>query len=428
MREVIPEIRLKTTRFHNGERFPVLLDRRGIPLCEPTYYLATERHQAVNTLEGKARTLAMVHNFLRAYEIDFRTRLPEGRVFEQSEASALNHHLRTIGRRSEKIRARIRSKHSDYQVKEIVEAAEWHRRRLWAANYLEWLIPGLIHKLKLPPDRSMRIESELAKARLLIVHDRIPPPNPTPAALSIEQGFVLLDALRPGSGVNPFPEVQQFRNFALILTYCDTGLRRSEVLALKGEDLSARGLAPSLNLVRRPNDPDELRSRPPSVKTMPRRIPITPILHGVLTEYIERHRRPIALARTRREKEALNRLKSNPYIFVSSQGTALSFSGVHKIFDKLRMQTIELPVHLSPHALRRTWNDLFLELRGDKLGPRETQIREFLMGWVRGSAQSDRYAQQSTGRQATRAIVNQQREWMTMYEAWKVRREALNDT
>jgi integrase len=428
MREVIPEIRLKTTRFRGGERFPVLLDKRGLPLCEPISYLAGMRHQAVNTLEGKARTLAMVHNFFRAYEIDFRTRLPEGRVLEQFEASALRHHLRTIGRRTETIHTRKRSKQPDYQVKEIVEAHEWQRRRLWVADYLEWLVHGLIHKLALPPNGSQRIIAELKKARVLVAKKGGRAAKPAPAALSVEQGFVLLDAIRPGSEANPFPEVHQFRNLALILTYWDTGLRRSEVLTLKGEDLSARGRAPALNLVRRPNDPDELRSRPPSVKTMPRRIPITPILHGVLMEYIERHRRAIAVAKTRREKQALNRLKSNPYIFVSSQGTALSFSGVHKIFDRLRMQTIDLPVNLSPHTLRRTWNDLFLELRGDKLGPRETQLREFLMGWVRGSAQSDRYAWQSTEREASRAIVDQQREWMAMYREWKARREELNES
>jgi hypothetical protein len=38
MREIIPEFHTRMVRFRNGERFPVVLDRRGLPLCEPVFY------------------------------------------------------------------------------------------------------------------------------------------------------------------------------------------------------------------------------------------------------------------------------------------------------------------------------------------------------------------------------------------------------
>jgi integrase len=187
--------------------------------------------------------------------------------------------------------------------------------------------------------------------------------------------------------------------------------------------LSPQHAAPTLNLERHPGDPKDSRARPPSVKTMPRVVPITPILHAVLWEYITVHRRKLEVSfRARGDKAALRRLKSHSYIFVGSQGAPLSQSSVYKIFETLRMRTGGLPVNLTPHALRRTWNDIFTELGRDTLGPREAQIREYLMGWVRGSRQPAHYARLSTQREAARAMLEMQRQWMAQrveMKKWK---------
>ena len=62
---------------------------------------------------------------------------------------------------------------------------------------------------------------------------------------------------------------------------------------------------------------------------------------------------------------------------------------------------------------------MFTELGQEQLGPRETQIREYLMGWVRGSRQAGHYARLSTQREAARAIREMQSEWMTRCEEMK---------
>jgi integrase len=422
MREIVPEYRVKIARFGSGERFPLILDRAGMPLCEPVPYLWHRRSQgrALNTLESNARTLAMVHDFLRANDIDFRVRVPERRVLDYAEAVALAEHLRTIGRRTATIRMRLKAKHPDLPVAEIVDLQEWHRRRWRAAHYVDWLVDRARRELNLPTIEYARITEELEKAKLLIFDGRKPPNDPSPPALSLKQSLLLLDAIRPGSDTNPFSEALQFRNFALIGTYWENGLRRSEVLGLQGPELSPPQEPPALRLLRHPGDRTDSRARPPAVKTMPRTVPITPLLHGVLTEYMSVHRRRLeASFRKRGDKAALRRLNSHPYIFVGSRGAPLSQSGVYKIFETLRMRTVGLPVNLTPHALRRTWNDIFTELGREKLGPREAQIREYLMGWVRGSRQVDHYAKLSTQRAAAQAIAEMQREWMARREAAK---------
>jgi integrase len=426
MHEIVPEHRIKVVRFNSGERFPVVLDRAGMPLCEPVPYLWRRRNEgrALNTLESNARTLAMVHDFFRANDIDFRVRVPAGRVLDQAEASALADHLRTIGKRTETIQTRLRAKYPDLPVVEIVNLQEWHRRRWRAAHYVEWLVDRVRRELDLPTIEFARITDELEKAKLLIFDGRKPPNNPPQAALSLKESLLLLDTIRPGSDTNPFPEAIQFRNFAMISTYWENGLRRSEVLGLKGVDLSPQHAPPTLNLVRHVGDDEDSRARPPSVKTMPRIVPITPLLHGVLWEYLTVHRRKLEVSfRERGDKAALRRLKSHSYIFVGSQGAPLSQSGVYKIFETLRMtlrmRTGGLPVSLTPHALRRTWNDMFTELGRENLGPREAQIREYLMGWVRGSKQPAHYARQSTQREAARLMLEMQRQWMARGEEMK---------
>jgi integrase len=153
---------------------------------------------------------------------------------------------------------------------------------------------------------------------------------------------------------------------------------------------------------------------------MPRIVPITPLLHGVLWEYLAVHRRKLeASFREKGDKAALRRLKSHSYIFVGSKGAPLSQSGVYKIFETLRMRMGDLPVNVTPHALRRTWNDIFTELGQETLGPRETQIREYLMGWVRGSKQPAHYARLSTQREAARIILEMQRQWIAQREEMK---------
>jgi integrase len=405
------------TRFVSGERFPLVLDSRSVPLASPITYLTKYRTQAVTTIEDKARTLVMVHNFMHAHGIDLRKRVPEGRILDQREIETLSNYLRSIGPRTEAIRTRDELNNCTDRARRTVQGHEWHRRRLRTLAYLTWLVDELTSTLSTA--HYQRIEIELGKLGLGLVPDRKPPDKIAPPALSSEQGLVLLDAIRPGSELNPFSKAQQFRNFALIMTYLELGLRRSEVLGLRCEDLSDRNADRVLKLVRRPDDPDELRARPPGIKTMPRPLPISPILHGVLWEYITHHRRMIEVElRSRGDMAALRRFKNNPYLFVSSIGSPLSSSSVYKIFDKLRMQVADLPTYLSPHALRRRWNDSFLELgREDDDDGRRTRLREFLMGWVKGSRQTARYSQRATQREAGKAILEMQREMMRLREA-----------
>ncbi|MGX1167098.1 integrase [Bradyrhizobium sp. USDA 372] len=409
---ILPEFRAKTVRFESGERFPVVVDRSGMPLWDSVAYLWRRRMRgrAVNTLDGNARTLALVHNFLRTRDIDFRVRVRKGRVLDGAEALELSEYLRTIGPRTAAIIERAKEKNPNISAPDTVEGQEWYRRCRCAASYIKQLAGEARDQADLTAIERTSVTEEIENATLLIVDGVVARKSGPQPALTREQRLVLLEAMLPGSATNPFQAAYQFRNFALISTYWENGLRRSEPLGLMGKHLSPGGGPPILTLERRPHERQDIRARAPSVKTMPRLLPITTLLHNVLWEYITDHRRKLVAEQG--GAAALRRLKSHEYIFVSSQGGPLSLSAVYKIFDALRMRTEGLPLGLTPHALRRTWNDMFTELGQERLGPRETEIREYLMGWARGSRQPAHYARLSAEREAARVIVEMQREWM----------------
>ncbi|MET4717148.1 integrase [Bradyrhizobium japonicum] len=414
-----PEFHVKMVRFESGEHFPLILGRDGVPLREPVFFFEKDRHFAFNTLDGKARVVAMVHDFLQERGIDLRGRVRQGLVLKILEATSLKNRLRAIGPRTVLIRERQQQKTRATPKIPIVGGHEGSHRRRRAAQYLKWSSERIRDELGLPVAERESVKSELAKLKELLVDQAKSMAQPLLPALSMEQSFVLLDAIRPESPTNPFPS-QQFRNFVLLLAFWETGLRKSEILGLEVGDLSPTGVPPTLKLVRRPNYKKDTRARPAALKTMPRTVPITPVLHACLAYYINEHRRKIEFTlRDQGDKAGVKRFKSHAFIFVGARGAPLSSSGVQKIFATLGMRIRELPAQFSPHALRRTWNDLFTELSAERLGPRETQIREHLMGWVRGSRQSAHYAMRTTQRQAAEVVQQMQRDWVARWKEMK---------
>ncbi|MBR0950336.1 site-specific integrase [Bradyrhizobium canariense] len=406
-------------RFESGELFPAILDRSGVPLREPVFFFEKERHFAFNTLDAKARVVAMVHDFLQERGIDLRDRVRQGLLLQVLEATSLGKRLRSIGPRTDLIRERQQQKTRSTPKIPIVGGHEWSHRRRRTVQYLKWLSERICDELRLPVAERESVKAELAKLNELLVDQAKSMAQPVLPALSMEQGFALLDAILPDLPANPFPS-QQFRNFVLILAFWETGLRKSEILGLEVGDLSPTGSPPTLKLVRRPNYKKDTRARPAALKTMPRTVPITPVLHACLVHYINEHRRKVEFAlRDQGDKAGVKRFKSHAFIFVGARGAPLSCSGLQKIFATLGMRIPELPAQFSPHALRRTWNDLFTELSAERLGPRETQIREYLMGWVRGSRQSAHYAMRTTQRQAAEAVQQLQRDWVARWKETK---------
>ena len=210
----------------------------------------------------------------------------------------------------------------------------------------------------------------------------------------------LLEIIRPGHPENPFRCKNQHRNHALILLYSKLGIRLSEALILKGQDLDLHGAEPGIVVHRRADDPDDTRADPPLVKTNGRLLPIDEELRDVLLDWITVHRS---------DRSKYPGAKKIPYVFVSSCGTPLGKRSVSAIFKLLASKPgLE---GLSAHPVRHRWNDAFSELCTETNVPEEKEesMRANLMGWKKGSKMAQTYTQRSTRKAASEASLALQR-------------------
>ncbi|WP_172980246.1 site-specific integrase [Tardiphaga sp. P9-11] len=192
-----------------------------------------------------------------------------------------------------------------------------------------------------------------------------------PEGLSKEAVERLRQVIDPNHPENPFTSAVRFRNYVIVRLLLELGMRRGELLGIKLGDCAINS-ASTITLHRRPDDPEDPRPYKPATKTLPRKLRLSGELAELLYDLIMRDRREIP------------GVHRHPFLIVSNQdGAAMSLSNINKILTDIRTRVPGLPVELSPHLLRHTWNDEFSEeMDRKKVTPEmELKYRMYLMGW-----------------------------------------------
>lgn len=181
---------------------------------------------------------------------------------------------------------------------------------------------------------------------------------------------------------NPFrSEFVRDRNYLIWRFLVDTGMRRGELVWTRVDyvDYATR------------------RVRIWKSKTFPRTVPISERASAAFHEFVMRHWSKIPEKR-----------RAHGFLFVGKDGKPLTTDAINHMFNVIRKRVPGAPQALTPHALRRTWNDRFSAKvdaapDGDRPTPeQEKQIRNRLMGWVQGSEMGARYARRYIREQADR--------------------------
>lgn len=87
-------------------------------------------------------------------------------------------------------------------------------------------------------------------------------------------------------------------------------------------------------------------------------------------------------------------------------GDQLSERRINQIFEEIRESHPEIPDWLTPHTLRRTWNEILSRridvMTGDDRWSEETErrVRNRLMGWSESSQMAGKYLRRHTKRKA----------------------------
>jgi integrase len=386
------EMQLRICLFPSGERFPVLLDLDGFPVSLPTRYIIDcHRQSATNTKTVILRTVWDFYAWAQQQtpKLDLESRLRTTDLLTSPEVTSLARFLR-MQRKSgivsfpvgdvgpgEGIAILSNNTFNTYlgRVKAFV---------LWAAQFLT------------PISTASKEYEALIKrfdAEMLNWTRR-----PQRYGLTPDQQAELINFVHPDYPANPFNKPVRFRNYVIVRTLLETGLRRGELCKLRLGDLHLRGsIDPYIEPRRRPNDRLDPRVNEPQVKTRGRIIPIRPSLKDDLFEYLQQHR---------------GKGVRHPYLITDpSNGHPLNVWSIDYIFDRVRETNPQLAnVDLTPHICRHTFEGNLLET-ADKLGWQETKtdrVQKMVSGWTETSHQPANYTARKTEQEAFELIRSQQ--------------------
>lgn len=413
------QYRIREVVAKGGERMPVLVDDSGVPLFEPMLYVLTvgrARNQAYNTLANTLRSLSLFLNFLQHKNIELKQRIAVGDLFDineiqelvvftriffrQIDAFATSAVLGVNDRSSLKLES-IRGRSAGNSAKEVVSSFAATRIR-YIRDFVSWFVRYQSTFLKSNRKIIDRLERNLS-IFINLINARIPTTDRR-GILDGRQGLSkeviekIMKIIDPLSSENPWSnEHCRYRNYLLFLWLIHLGLRRGEVLGVKISDIDFR--SGEVVIVRRADDPDDVRNNPPNAKTRARKIPLSDDLLALTSQYVMSYRSNISGA------------QANNFLFVANGGgLPMSMSSFAKIFRVLRASSCGLTEILFAHLFRHTWNDRFSE-EMDKNGIGEAQeqkLRSYLMGWSETSDSAITYTKRHIQKKAKEASLSMQ--------------------
>ncbi|MBP1475437.1 site-specific integrase [Frateuria sp. MAH-13] len=354
--------RLSRNMFADGERAPMLIDARGLPLFYPTLFTTSQLRNAgaaVNTIINKLRDILV----LLAWQArqspprDLAVEFAQGRFLSISDIvsirdyAALNQRfVRADPLQNARIsKAFLEGNVASQQPLPVVGREQHYNRLSTIADYVEFVASTTTRHAS-----SSAYAAEIAcMARQLRKHrprglsrrsDREAVER-TPSTELVNRFMAFSDVDFPA---NPFRDrAVRLRNSIVFKMFYYTGMRCGELLSLRLDKVDL-GDEPRVWVIRSQDDPLDPRTNQPSAKTRERPLPIPLHLSRDLNEYIFRYRAPIKAAR------------KHPYLFVKhrhdeGEGQPLTISALGSIIAAMRRIDPGFRA-LHPHSFRHYFN------------------------------------------------------------------------
>jgi integrase len=399
----MPQYVAKRIRFRNGERYSVLQVPYGLPIHEVTVYLDTfrKRGRAANTIHFVCCSLALLYRELGMAKVNLLDRLAEGQFLSAAElnrlASAAQYRVQDLDEDAQDesksnvihiAKMGLRRKR-DVTDRKSVDVGTQASRLRYIADFLSFISDYVGSTLPKEAKRELKAESDQA---LTAFREHIPPVSRraklnSRVGLSEDEEDRLVSMVHPDSPENPWGRgfVRQ-RNWLIVVLLLATGMRRGELLGLQIGDLHPS--QPKLRIIRRADAVEDSRRIQPNTKTYDREIELTPAIMRKLWSYINKVRGKIKAAR------------AIPQVIVSDEGAALSQASIDKIFAQLREACPGLPVTLTSHVMRHTWNERFSE-QAETMSLTdavEEKARNSQQGWSDNSKMAATYTRRHTAK------------------------------
>ncbi len=372
----------------DGERFPTVFEEYGVPAHYPTCLMLNmrARNAASSTMETTARDILHLDQIL-TYEglNDLERRLEAGSYLSPEEIDRI---VEGCGIKSKRLRSlndpkvttsrRIQT----FTKNDSVTTGVKNRRIAAVAQYVDLVARfGEANtctagdRKRLSGKRKAMLENIRARQSLMRssrIRGRI-----SATDLSEVVKFVIYgDPSEIWSG-----EASRLRNWAIVTVLVLCGLRQGELRQLKASDVdTSLGI---LDLMRRPDDPEDPRPREPNAKTADRRIPMIDLVSDRIDEYSFNVGDEVASQ------------TGSPFLFLTvggrSLGEPISRQVVAGVVAQLG-QHLKLK-RLHPHALRSAWIQHLVDWAietGVEMGELD-RFANYLGGWSYLSQMASHY-------------------------------------
>jgi integrase len=365
-----------------GERFSQLYDTRdadnGFPLFYPSAY--TSRHLRL----GKSHNtqLDALHSLKKLYEwaskngVDFSTLFLTGRFLQPQQVASLaeyvgtkarsgalmstlkyNSHLSVIGRYLRWYAAEVIADSNGYEVSSQID-------RMFNAIHA--------HRARNTGSESRGQQNTIA----------------TRLSDEARSALVMIFESPLFDGVPAQLVASRYRNVLAIRILYVTGMRIGELLSLRLDDFAiASGGEPATLTVRRyHDDPHDDRTVQPVAKTRGRKIPFDEGLENAISDYLKLRSNVSNVGFGDRDFLLVN------HFFGRRQGMGIADSNFRSALVTLQKKVPAL-TEVHPHLLRHDWNYRFSKKASENGWSEieECSAREYLMGWVEGSASAALY-------------------------------------
>lgn len=370
------EISIKEVRSRNETRVKVLLQDFQ-PLFYPCLFITSNLlSRSPNTQQRFLQDLIIFINYLNAQKIDLEARLkvrPIAKYLDDAELSRFAQHAGWKKSVLDKIYSGVSVIPSGY---EYVGAEQARSRMSNARAYLSFLYELLGDKQS--SESAINWMSKRIAQKVKTAQPAWRRTTSEPKGLTSEQRDVLLLKLVPTSEDNPWPKSYSLRvrNQVIIFLALELGMRRSEILGLKLEDIDFE--KNRISVLHRPNDPHDTRIDAPLIKTNERVLPVSVALMGMVAYYIKNCRCSLSARR-------------HPYLLVTHarrEGRPLAIKSIDSIF--LRVEAA-FPVlkGITAHTLRHDSVYQTLKLISDSMKDqaiedkheRAQRILTYKFGW-----------------------------------------------
>jgi integrase len=271
----------------------------------------------------------------------------------------------------------------------------------YAREYLVWGLERALYRLDVSDLRVWEIRERCERIRRAAIDFQRPSSDGAAKRIGLdhEKRARLLEVINPTYPQNPFRRTVRFRNWVMVVLLMTFGFRRGESLKIYVTDVNVKGRTPSLTIHRRPGDVLDTRANEPAVKTLGRKVPLSPEMAQMLDAFIMHHRPRFPGA------------DRSPFLFFSEDGNPLALRSVNAMLERIVACFPEFEGLLSPHVLRYTYNDMLTESATAAGVDAETlkQTRNYLNGWSLTSEQGALYSRRAVEERAAEISVAHQR-------------------